>query len=90
LPPAYSGLLDLQVLLGLGYFLWTGLNGMGFPAFRMEHLAIMLVAAIAAHLPARWKTQEEKLRYRNIFLVVGFTLALIYVGVSILPGGWKR
>ncbi|MCF6278239.1 MAG: hypothetical protein L3J16_05745, partial [Anaerolineales bacterium] len=66
-----------------------GLLGVRFPRFRLEHLGIMLFAAILGHLPARWKKTEENLRYRNIFLVVFGTLALIFTGVTLLPGGWS-
>ena len=90
LSAGFSGLMDLQVLLGLIYFLWNGLAASTWPAYRFEHLAVMLVAAVVAHLPARWKNAPDKLRFRNALLAVLFALFFVYVGVSLLPRGWAR
>ena len=86
LSSGYSGLMDLQVLLGLIYFFGTGFGGAGFPAYRIEHMSVMLVA----HLPARWKNAPDKLRFRNALFAVLFSLFFIYTGVALLPGGWSR
>ncbi|MFZ5879201.1 MAG: hypothetical protein ACOY0R_07515, partial [Chloroflexota bacterium] len=56
LSSGFSGLIDLQVLLGLIYFLWDGIVTSAWPGYRFEHLTVMLVAAAVSHLPARWKT----------------------------------
>jgi hypothetical protein len=90
LPAAYSGLLDMQVLLGLIYMIWTGLQGAGFPRFRIEHMTMMILAAVVAHLPSRWRKAEKENLDRNIFLAILGTLVLIYLGVVLLPGGWAR
>lgn len=86
----FSGLMDLQVLLGLVFLIWTGLTGAGFPMFRLEHTITMIVAAVAAHVPARMKSEGENLRFRNALLGVVISLALVYLGVVVLPGGWSR
>lgn len=91
LASAFSGLIDLQVLLGFIFFFWNGLGaGAGFPRYRLEHMAIMLVAAVVAHLPVRWKNAEDKLRFRNTLFVALDVLILIFIGVSLLPRGWSR
>ena len=90
LSSAYSGLLDLQVLLGLIFMVWTGVSGAGFPRFRLEHMFMMIIAAVVAHLPSRWRSGASQVYYRNTFLVILLSLVLIYVGVALLPGGWSR
>lgn len=90
LSAGFSGLMDLQVLLGLSYFLWNSFATSLWPAYRFEHLAVMLAAAAVAHLPARWKNAPDKLRFRNALLAVLFALFFVYVGVSLLPRGWAR
>ena len=90
LTSAFSGLIDLQVLLGFIYFFWNGLAaGIGFPAFRIEHMVVMLVAAVVAHLSALWKNSEDGLRFRNSLFIVLDTLIIIFIGVGLLPGGWS-
>jgi|YNPNPStandDraft_1061719.scaffolds.fasta_scaffold72817_2 hypothetical protein len=86
LTSAFSGLMDLQVVLGLSYFLWSGLAGAGFPRQRIEHLAIMIIAAVVAHLPAIWKSKSAAVRYRNTLLTVLVSLLLVVVGVFTLSG----
>ncbi|MBI5822455.1 MAG: hypothetical protein HZB18_00350 [Chloroflexi bacterium] len=90
LAAGFSGLLDLQVTLGLILMIWTGFTGAGFPMFRIEHATTMIIAAVAAHLPARWKNAADKVRFRNTLFCVLGALLLIYAGVMRLPGGWSR
>lgn len=87
---AYSGLLDLQVLLGLTFMLWTGFTGTGFPRFRFEHMTMMILAAVLAHLPSRWIKAGKENAYRNTLFATLLSLVFIYVGVALLPGGWSR
>ncbi len=84
----FSGLMDAQALLGFLYFLVTGLGGAGFPMFRIEHLATMLLAAIAAHAPSMFKRRGD--RHFVALAAVVVSLFLIYLGVARLPGGWSR
>ncbi|MBL8102223.1 MAG: hypothetical protein JNM02_06820 [Anaerolineales bacterium] len=90
LASGFSGLLDLQVTIGLILMIWTGLAGVGFPMFRIEHATTMIIAAVVAHLPARWKNAADTIRFRNTLFCILAALLLVYVGVMRLPGGWSR
>lgn len=80
---------DIQVLLGLLLMLWGGLvTAIGFPMFRIEHAVTMIVAAIVAHLGARWSNAPLPARARAYFLIALATLVIIYLGVARLPQGW--
>lgn len=87
---AFSGLVDLQVLLGLIYLIWSGTTGAGFPSYRIEHAVIMIIAAVVAHLPRRWKNAPAATRARNNMIAILVVLVLVYVGVARLPLGWAR
>jgi hypothetical protein len=87
LASGFSGLMDLQVAIGLLYFIWSGVAGEGFPAFRIEHAIIMIIAAGVAHLHVLWKDADAKLRFRNSLFIVLDVLIIIFVGVVILPAG---
>lgn len=89
LSSGFSGLIDLQVMLGLIYFLITGLGGAGFPMFRIEHTVSMLLAAFVAHAPAMLKNRPWNKFAVRLFAVLG-SLLLIYIGIARLPGGWSR
>ena len=80
---AYTGLLDLQLLLGLIF-----LMGLGLKQFRVEHAVTMLAAIILAHLSRAWRDKEDKVKYRNNFLAILVGMMLIIAGVSVLPQGW--
>ena len=86
----FSGLMDLQATLGIVLLVWSGLAGVGFPRYRLEHAFIMVLAAVVAHLSARWKNAEEPIRYRNYFLIILASLALVLIGISVLPGAFTR
>jgi len=89
LSSGFSGLMDLQVMLGLLYFIITGLGSAGFPMYRIEHMVTMLLAATAGHAPAMFK----KKGYNKFAVALGsivVALLLVYAGVMRLPGGWSR
>ena len=86
LTSGFSGLMDLQVLLGIIYLLWNGFAEEGFPAFRIEHAITMIIAAVVAHLPVRWKNADDKTRFRNNLFAVGASVVLVLIGVSFLIG----
>lgn len=86
----FSGLMDLQMLLGLIYLIGDGVAGTGFPMDRIEHAGTLILAVVVSHLPARWKTAGDQIRFRNSFLAILAAMFLIYVGVAGLPGGWSR
>ena len=90
LTAAYSGLIDLQALLGIVFFFWSGYTGDGFPRFRFEHAFAMSLALVAAHLPARWRNIEDRTRFRKTLFAVLASVALILTGISTLPGGLSR
>ena len=86
----YSGIIDLQLLTGLVFLLWSGLSSAGFPRYRIEHTVIMIIVVILAHLGGRWRTAGDAIRFRNGFLTLLLSLILIFVGVLMLPGGLLR
>lgn len=86
---AFGGLMDTQLLLGLLFFVLDGLGKTGFPPYRWEHAVTMLLAVIAAHLPAMWKKQSDAIRTRNTLIAVSVSLLLVFVGIGPL-GGWVR
>jgi hypothetical protein len=85
LASGFTGLIDLQVTLGLILLIWGGLAGIGFPAYRIEHAVTMIIAAVVAHLHVRWKDSEDKLRFRNSLFIILDVLIIIYIGVARLP-----
>jgi amino acid permease len=88
LASAFGGLMDTQLLLGTVFFIWSGLaiqGGFGL-RHRWEHLAVMLVAVIVAHLPAMWKQRDDQTRYRNGLVAILVSILLVVVGVFALPG----
>ena len=87
LSAGFSGLMDLQVLLGFVFFFWNG-SVVGYPMFRIEHLVTMLVAAVVAHLPSFMKKAGNKFTV-GLYAIVG-ALVFIFIGVALLPGGWSR
>ena len=86
----YSGVIDLQITLGLIYFVWSGFAGAGFPRFRLEHGFIMIVTAVIPHLFRRWKNAKDLVRFRNGFYLILISGILIFLGVLMLPGGMAR
>jgi len=90
LAAGFSGLMDLQALIGLIFLVWNGLAGTGFPVFRIEHTVTMIVAAVVAHLHVLWKNVDDKKRFRNSLFIILDTLIVVFIGVARLPGGWGR
>lgn len=90
LAAGFSGLMDTQVLLGLIYFVWTGVTGAGFPGYRWEHMVIMILSAALGHVPSRLKALGDKQRFLYSLVAILGALAFVYVGVMRLPGGWTR
>ena len=88
LSSGFSGLMDLQVTLGLLYFLITGFGGVGFPPYRIEHAVTMLIAAGVAHAPSMLKKATNK--YAVALGAIVGALLLVFIGVALLPGGWSR
>lgn len=81
----YTILLDINVLLGLILLSFGG----GFSGPRLEHATTMLLAVISAHLAARWRpSSDSTIKFRNQFLLVLLSLALVLLGVIRLRGGF--
>jgi len=81
----YTILIDINVLLGLILLFFGG----GFSGPRLEHATTMILAAIAAHMTAIWRrTEDSSVKYRNQFLMVLLSLALVFLGVIRLRGGF--
>jgi hypothetical protein len=83
----FSGLMDLQVTLGIVLLLWSGFTGDGFPIARIAHGVTMIIAAVVAHLSARWKNADDKTRFRNNLFVIIAALVLVMIGIAFLAGG---
>lgn len=82
---AFTTTIDIQVLLGIVLVVLLALNGaVGRDA--IEHVVVMVIAAVVAHLSAIWRKREDNAFLRNSFLVVLVTLLLIVVGVSTVNG----
>lgn len=80
----YTGLLDLQLLLGILLLITRGVEG-----YQIEHAITMLTAIVLAHLSRIWRNREAKTKFRNNFIVIVVGLILITAGVAILPIGWS-
>jgi hypothetical protein len=82
----FTILLDLNMLMGL-ILLFT-LPG-GLAPRRIEHATTMILAVVVAHLSAIWRRSDDSARkLRNNVVVVVVALALVFVGVIRLRGGW--
>ncbi|HUI89181.1 MAG TPA: hypothetical protein VLX61_10725 [Anaerolineales bacterium] len=88
LASGFSGLMDLQVLLGLIYLIWNGIAVAGFPTYRILHAGTMIIAAAVAHLPSRFKNLNDKLRFQYSLIAMVGSLILVAIGISFLPQGW--
>jgi hypothetical protein len=85
LASGFSGLMDLQVVIGLIYLIGDGLANEGFPGFRIEHAITMIIAAVVAHLHVLWKNSDDKLRFRNSLFIVLDVLVIVFIGIARLP-----
>lgn len=85
---AYSGMLDLQALIGITFLIvnWGAFSSEGFPMRQIEHAGTMIVAVIVAHLSSMWKEKEASIRYRNNLIVIIVSILLIVAGVLSLAG----
>jgi hypothetical protein len=78
---AYTGLLDLQLLLGFILLIGGGVE-------QFEHAVTMIIAVVLAHLSRIWRDKPDSIKFRNNFMVIVLGLLLIFAGVSLLPKGW--
>ena len=82
----YTGLLDLNVLLGLILII-----GLGFTPQRIEHAVTNIIAVVVAHFLAQRakKIEDAKLKARASLLGVVISILIIVVSVALI-GGWAR
>jgi DNA-binding transcriptional regulator of glucitol operon len=86
---AFVRLMELQMLLGILFFVWSGFAGTGFPGYRWGHVIAMTIAVALSHVPDRWKAAAGEVRYRNSLIVLVVIVLVIIAGI--LPiGGWTR
>ena len=81
----FSGLMDLQALIGLSYFLWSGSIIGIFPTYRIGHGIIMLIAVIIPHFSPLLKDADSSTRYINNFYLLLASFLLMLVGISLIP-----
>ncbi len=79
----YTGLLDLQLLMGIILLIDRGFSGRP-----LEHAITMIIAVALAHSARFWRDKPDKIRFRNNFLAILIGLLLIIAGVAVLPQGW--
>ena len=82
----YSGLLDLNVVLGLILII-----GLGFTMQRIEHAVTNIIAVLVAHFLAQRakKIEDARLQARTNLLGVVISIVIIVGGVALI-GGWAR
>jgi hypothetical protein len=83
---AFSTAIDIQVLLGIIYFIRNGAKDSRWPTHRFEHALTMLSALMIAHFPMRWRKASAPIRFRNDLAVVLVTMLVVIIGVARLPG----
>ncbi|HSH03933.1 MAG TPA: hypothetical protein VLL52_15565 [Anaerolineae bacterium] len=86
---AFTGFVDLNVLLGIILWLLYGLLYGSWALYRIEHGVMMLIAVGFMHGTSKWRKQtDSKLQFRNSIIVIAVTFGLILMGVLRLPQGW--
>ncbi len=86
---AFSAGISVQWLVGLATLIIYGVTfGFGFRHL-WEHAAVMTVAVAISHLHNRWKGADAAVRYRSGLITVVIALALVVIGVALLPQGWR-
>jgi len=84
----YSGLLDLQALLGFILLFGNGFFfGEGFPPARILHAIVMILAVIAGHVAIGGKQTPPIARYRRALGAIAGSLVLILIGIIIITAG---
>jgi hypothetical protein len=83
----YTGLLDLNVLLGVIIIVGLG----EWETVQIEHAVTNIIGVAAAHFFAQRakKIEDAKLKARANLLGVVISLVIIVVGVALI-GGWAR
>ena len=77
----FTGLLDLQLLLGIILII-----NAGFSRTFVEHAFAMLIAVVVAHLSALWRNVSDTVKFRNNFAAVAGALIIIHLGLAVILG----
>ena len=87
----YTGLLDLNVLLGLIIIVGLSISAGQVLLIWLEHAVTNIVGVVVAHIFAQRakKMEDAKLKARTNLLGVVISILIIVVGVA-LVGGWAR
>lgn len=86
-----AGLVDMQLLLGI-VLLVNIIAQVGFSGARtaLEHAFTMIVVAVVAHVPMRWRNDDSHVkRFRNNFFTILVMLVLVILGVFVIRPGWS-
>ncbi|HEX9940292.1 MAG TPA: hypothetical protein VGB15_24370 [Longimicrobium sp.] len=75
---AFSGLLDLQIVLGIAMVVMGCIYGA-----LMGHLAMMILAAIALHALSAYGRKQADARRAHTIALVGVVLALLLIAAGI-------
>ncbi len=79
-----SGIIDLQALLGIILALSVGLSTNRIADF-IPHILVMIVVVLTAHLPMRWRREQDTTVLRNNLFVIIAVLVLVLIGITLLP-----
>jgi hypothetical protein len=87
----YTGLLDLNVLLGLIVLVGFLISVRPVLAGWIAHAVVNIIGVVVAHIFSQRakKMEEAKLKARTNLLGVVISIVIIIVGVA-LVGGWAR
>jgi hypothetical protein len=87
----YTGLLDLNVLLGLIIIVGLSISTGQVLLVWIEHAVTNIIGVVVAHFFAQRakKIEDAKLKARANLLGVVISIAIIVVGVALI-GGWAR
>lgn len=87
----YTGLLDLNVLLGLIVIVGLSISAGQVLLVWLEHAVTNVIGVVVAHVLAQRakKMDDPKLKARMNLLSVVISILIIVVGVAVV-GGWAR
>jgi bacteriorhodopsin len=80
---------DVQVTIGIIYFIVWAVKGLPIEVYHWEHLITMLLATVMVHLAAKFKTAPAKERAKKTMLFFILALVIVAIGVARLPQGWQ-
>jgi hypothetical protein len=88
----FSRVLGVQWLIGIIFALALYVIPIGLgntPRHVWEHLIVMTVVVGLSEMHRRFKNAPDGIRYRNTLLLVIVCLVLVFIGVQLLPQGWR-